>query len=217
MKKLSLLAALTIFTISASYAQAPKAQNSAQKQTRILIETEFGNMTAVLYNETPQHRDNFLKLVKQGWYNGSIFHRVIRNFMIQGGGKESQMNDPGYTIPAEINARYFHKKGALAAARKPDQVNPKKASSGSQFYIVQGQILKDQQLEMFEKQTNKIISPERKAAYKTIGGTPHLDEEYTVFGEVVSGLDVIDKIAAVQTGSGDKPVKEIKMKITVTK
>jgi peptidyl-prolyl cis-trans isomerase B (cyclophilin B) len=171
----------------------------------------------VLYNETPQHRDNFLKLIKQGWYNGSIFHRVIRNFMIQGGGKESQMNDPGYTIPAEINSRYFHKKGALAAARKPDQVNPKKASSGSQFYIVQGQILKDQQLDMFEKQTNKKISPEGRTAYKTAGGTPHLDGEYTVFGEVISGLDVIDKIAAVQTAAGDKPVKDVKMKITVIK
>ena len=174
-------------------------------------------MTAVLYNETPQHRDNFIKLVKQGWYNGSIFHRVIRNFMIQGGGKESQMNDPGYTVPAEINAKYFHKKGALAAARKPDQVNPQKASSGSQFYIVQGQILKDQQLDMFEKQTNKKLTPERRAAYKTIGGTPHLDNDYTVFGEVISGLEVIDKIAAVQTGSGDKPVKEVKMKISIVK
>ncbi|MFH1120580.1 MAG: peptidylprolyl isomerase [Bacteroidota bacterium] len=217
MKKLSLLAALTILAVTISYAQAPKAHTAAKKQTKILIETEFGNMTAVLYNETPQHRDNFLKLIKQGWYNGSIFHRVIRNFMIQGGGKESQMNDPGYTIPAEINAKYYHKKGALAAARKPDQVNPKKASSGSQFYIVQGQILKDQQLDMFEKQTNKKLSAEERTAYKTTGGTPHLDDEYTVFGEVVAGLDVIDKIAAVQTGPGDKPVKEVKMKITVIK
>jgi len=217
MKKLSLLSALLILAVTISVAQAPKAQTTAQKQTKILIETEYGNMTAVLYNETPQHRDNFVKLIKQGWYNGSIFHRVIRNFMIQGGGKESQMNDPGYTIPAEFNSKYFHKKGALAAARKPDQVNPKKASSGSQFYIVQGQVLKDQQLDMFEKQTNKKISAERRAAYKTVGGTPHLDDEYTVFGEVISGLDVIDKIAAVQTGSGDKPVKDVKMKITVIK
>ncbi|MBK6344885.1 MAG: peptidylprolyl isomerase [Bacteroidales bacterium] len=217
MKKLNLMSALLILAVAFTFAQSPKAQTSAQKQTRILIETEYGNMTAVLYNETPQHRDNFLKLIKQGWYNGSIFHRVIRNFMIQGGGKESQMNDPGYTIPAEINSRYFHKKGALAAARKPDQVNPKKASSGSQFYIVQGQILKDQQLDMFEKQTNKKISPEGRTAYKTAGGTPHLDGEYTVFGEVISGLDVIDKIAAVQTAAGDKPVKDVKMKITVIK
>jgi cyclophilin family peptidyl-prolyl cis-trans isomerase len=186
MKKLSFLIALFILAVSVSYAQAPKAKTDAPKQIKILIETEFGNMTAVLYNETPQHRDNFLKLVKQGWYNGSIFHRVIKNFMIQGGGQEAQMN-------------------------------PKKASSGSQFYIVQGQVLNDQQLDMFQKQTNKAISPERRATYKTIGGTPHLDDQYTVFGEVISGLDVIDKIAAVQTAAGDKPVKDVKMKITVIK
>lgn len=217
MKKLSFLIAIFILAVSVSYAQAPKANTPAQKQTKILIETEFGNMTAVLYNETPQHRDNFLKLVKQGWYNGSIFHRVIKNFMIQGGGQEAKMNDPGYTVPAEFVSKYYHKKGALAAARKPDQVNPKKASSGSQFYIVQGQVLNDQQLDMFQKQTNKAISPERRATYKTIGGTPHLDDQYTVFGEVISGLDVIDKIAAVQTAAGDKPVKDVKMKITVIK
>ncbi|PKP02592.1 MAG: peptidylprolyl isomerase [Bacteroidetes bacterium HGW-Bacteroidetes-9] len=217
MKKLSLLAATIFLAATFSFAQSAKTPTTVQKQTKILIETEYGNMTAILYNETPQHRDNFVKLVKQGWYNGSIFHRVIRNFMIQGGGKDSQMNDPGYTVPAEFVSKYFHKKGALAAARKPDQVNPKKASSGSQFYIVQGQILKDQQLDMFEKQTNKKISPERRAAYKTVGGTPHLDDDYTVFGEVISGLDVIDKIAAVQTAAGDKPVKDVKMKITVIK
>jgi peptidyl-prolyl cis-trans isomerase B (cyclophilin B) len=217
MKKLSILAAMLVFAVSVSYAQAPKAQTPEQKQTKILIETDFGNMTAVLYSDTPQHHDNFLKLVKQGWYNGSIFHRVIKNFMIQGGGQENKMNDPGYKVPAEIMPKYFHKKGALAAARQSDQVNPQKASSGSQFYIVQGQVLNDQQLDMFEKQTNKKIAPERRAAYKTIGGTPHLDDEYTVFGEVISGLDVIDKIAAVQTAAGDKPVKDVKMKITVIK
>lgn len=217
MKKLSMLAAIVFLVASFSFAQTAKTPSTAPKQTKILIETEYGNMTAILYNETPQHRDNFVKLVKQGWYNGSIFHRVIRNFMIQGGGQDSKINDPGYTVPAEFVSKYFHKKGALAAARKPDQVNPNKASSGSQFYIVQGQILKDQQLDMFEKQTNKKISPERRAAYKTVGGTPHLDDDYTVFGEVISGLDVIDKIAAVQTAAGDKPVKDVKMKITVIK
>ena len=212
-----MLAALIFFAASYSSAQTAKKQPAVKKQTQILIETEYGNMTAVLYNETPLHHDNFLKLIKQGWYNGSIFHRVIKNFMIQGGGQDSKVNDPGYTVPAEIVAKYFHKKGALAAARKPDQVNPAKASSGSQFYIVQGQILKDQQLQMFEKQTNKKISPEMRTVYTTIGGTPHLDGDYTVFGEVIKGLDVIDKIAAVQTGPGDKPVKDVKMKITVIK
>jgi peptidyl-prolyl cis-trans isomerase B (cyclophilin B) len=170
-------------------------------------------MTAVLYNETPLHRDNFIKLVNQGWYNGSIFHRVINNFMIQGGGKDDKMNDPGYKVPAEFVGKYFHKKGALAAARQPDQVNPEKASSGSQFYIVQGTVLTDAQL----NQSGKVISPERRAGYKTLGGTPHLDDDYTVFGEVIEGLDVVDKIAAVQTGPGNKPLKDVKMKITVIK
>lgn len=215
MKKLSILVSIILVAASFTFAQAPKAAATPQKQTKILIETEYGNMTAILYNETPQHRDNFLKLVKQGWYNGSIFHRVINKFMIQGGGQEGKMNDPGYTVPAEINPKYFHKKGALAAARKPDQVNPNKASSGSQFYIVQGQKMNDQQLGIFESQTKKTISPERRAVYKSIGGTPHLDDDYTVFGEVISGLEVVDKIAAVQTGPGDKPVKDVKMKITV--
>lgn len=215
MKKLSILVSIILVAASYSFAQAPKAATTPQKQIKILIETEYGNMTAILYNETPQHRDNFVKLVKQGWYNGSIFHRVINKFMIQGGGQDSKMNDPGYTVPAEINPKYFHKKGALAAARKPDQVNPNKASSGSQFYIVQGQKLNDQQLGIFESQTKKTINPERRAAYKSVGGTPHLDDDYTVFGEVISGIEVVDKIAAVQTGPGDKPVKEVKMKITV--
>lgn len=209
MKKTT-LAVLAILLCVATFAQTKPA-----KQTTILIETEYGNMTAVLYNDTPLHKDNFLKLIKQGWYNGSIFHRVINNFMIQGGGQGSSVNDPGYTIPAEFRQEYFHKKGALAAARKPDQVNPKKASSGSQFYIVQGMVLREPQMDIFEKQTGKKLTPERRKAYSTVGGTPHLDDDYTVFGQVIKGLEVIDKIAAVQTAQGDRPVKEVKMKITV--
>ncbi|MBW6492645.1 MAG: peptidylprolyl isomerase [Lentimicrobium sp.] len=217
MKKLGLIISICLLVVTTSFAQVQKSASSPEKQTKILIETEFGNMTAVLYNETPQHRDNFVKLVKQGWYNGSIFHRVIKNFMIQGGGHEANINDPGYKVPAEFVSKYFHKKGALAAARMGDQVNPQRASSGSQFYIVQGQVLNDQQLNTFEAQKKKTFSPERRAAYKTIGGTPHLDDEYTVFGEVISGLEVIDKIAAVQTGPGDRPVKDVPMKITLIK
>ena len=216
MKKISLFVVMMMISATAVFAQATKAP-AAAKQTKVLIETEFGNMTAILYNETPLHRDNFIKLANQGWYNGSIFHRVINNFMIQGGGKDDKMNDPGYTVPAEFVGKYFHKKGALAAARKPDQGNPQKASSGSQFYIVQGAVLNDQQLNSYQMQTNKTYSPERREVYKTLGGTPHLDDDYTVFGEVIEGLDVIDKIAAVQTGPGNKPLKDVKMKVTVIK
>lgn len=213
MKK-SILAVLAFFLIIAAFGQTKPSTSS--KPTTILIETEYGNMTAILYDDTPGHRDNFLKLIKQGWYNGSVFHRVINKFMIQGGGQGAK-NDPGYTIPAEIRTNHFHKKGALSAARQGDQVNPKKNSSGSQFYIVQGMVLQATQLDMFEKQTGKKVSPERRKIYTTIGGTPHLDDDYTVFGEVIKGLEVIDKIAAVQTGAGDRPVNDVKMKITVIK
>lgn len=211
MKKTALLSIIILMFLGVS------AQKKQAKPVTVLIETEYGNMTAVLYNDTPLHRDNFLKLTKQGWYNSSFFHRVINNFMIQGGGQDDNVTDPGYTVPAEFVPVHFHKKGALAAARKPDQVNPGKVSSGSQFYIVQGQVLNDQQLDMFEKQFNKKIAPERREVYKTQGGTPHLDDAYTVFGEVISGLEVIDAIAKVQTGPGDRPVKEVKMKISVLK
>ncbi|HLO92481.1 MAG: peptidylprolyl isomerase [Chloroflexota bacterium] len=214
MKRLVLAIAAILFSV-AIFAQTKPA--ASKKPVTILIETEYGNMTAVLYDDTPLHRDNFVKLIKQGWYNGSIFHRVINKFMIQGGGQEAKVNDPGYTIPAEFVPAHFHKKGALAAARKGDQINPKKASSGSQFYIVQGQVLNNQQLDIFEKQTGKKVSPERRKIYTTIGGTPHLDDDYTVFGEVIKGLEVIDKIAAVQTAAGDRPVKDVKMKITIIK
>ncbi len=211
MKKTTLAVIALLFFITAF------GQTKSTKPVTVLIETEYGNMTAVLYDDTPGHRDNFLKLVKQGWYNGSIFHRVINKFMIQGGGQEGKMNDPGYTIPAEFVPAHFHKKGALAAARKGDQVNPKKASSGSQFYIVHGMVMQPAQIDMFEKQTGKKVSAERRKVYSTIGGTPHLDDDYTVFGEVTKGLEVIDKIAAVQTAAGDRPVKDVKMKITVVK
>ncbi len=213
MKK-SILAVLMLFMVIAAIGQTKTPGTT--KPVTVLIETEYGNMTAILYDDTPGHRDNFLKLIKQGWYNGSVFHRVINKFMIQGGGQGSK-NDPGYTIPAEIKPNHFHKKGALAAARQGDQVNPKKNSSGSQFYIVQGMVLQPAQIDMFEKQTGKKVSAERRKIYSTIGGTPHLDDDYTVFGEVIKGLEVIDKIAAVQTGAADRPLKDVKMKITVVK
>jgi peptidyl-prolyl cis-trans isomerase B (cyclophilin B) len=185
------------------------------KQTKVLIKTSMGDMTAVLYNETPQHRDNFIKLIEEGWYEGSPFHRVINNFMIQGGQNADGRQDPGYTVPAEFVPGKFHKKGALAAARKGDQVNPEKASSGSQFYIVQGQVLNSQDLGMYESRYWIEMTDEQKKAYTTIGGTPHLDGSYTVFGEVIDGLEVIDKIATVKTDRANNPIEPVTMSISI--
>jgi cyclophilin family peptidyl-prolyl cis-trans isomerase len=187
----------------------------AQKMTKVLIHTDMGDIKVELYNDTPQHRDNFIKLVKSGFYNGSVFHRIIKGFMVQGGGAPAGKAEVTYRVPAEILPNHFHKKGALAAARQGDQVNPKKESSGSQFYIVQGEKYTDAQLTQFEAQMGKKFTPEQRAAYTTVGGTPHLDGGYTVFGQVIEGIEVVDKIAAVQTGAGDKPVKEIKMTMKV--
>ena len=189
-----------------------------QKETVVVIETNYGTIKAKLYNDTPLHRDNFIKLVKEGWYDGSPFHRVINNFMIQAGQNADGRLDPGYTIPAEFRENHFHKKGALCAARQGDQVNPKKASSGSQFYIVQGQGFDDKKLDFYEERLGKVFSAKQRQAYKTTGGTPHLDGDYTVFGEVVDGLDVVDKIAAVKTGYMDVPVEPVVInKITIEK
>lgn len=155
-------------------------------ETLAVIHTTYGDITVKLYNDTPLHRDNFIKLVNDGWYEGSPFHRVIKNFMIQGGHNKNGKVDPGYTIEAEILPNHTHKKGVLAAARLGDQANPEKRSSGCQFYIVQNE-----------------------------RGTPHLDGGYTVFGEVLMGLDVVDKIGNVQTGRGDVPVKAVTMTIEI--
>ena len=189
-----------------------------QKETIVVIETSMGTIKAKLYNDTPLHRDNFIKLVNEGWYTGSPFHRVINNFMIQGGQNADGRVDPGYTIPAEFRDNHFHKKGALCAARQGDQVNPQKASSGSQFYIVQGQVFDDKKLELYEERLGKIFSATQRQAYKTVGGTPHLDGDYTVFGEVTEGLDIVDKIARVKTGYMDVPVEPVTInKITIEK
>ncbi len=188
---------------------------TTKPETLIIIHTKYGDITAKLYNDTPIHRDNFIKLVKEGWYNGSPFHRVINGFMIQGGSNKDGRTDPGYTLEAEILPNHFHKKGAIAAARMPDNVNPRKRSSGSQFYIVQGQPVTDQYLNAVSAKTGHMFTKEQREVYKTIGGTPHLDGGYTVFGEVIMGFDVIDKIAAVKTDSGDKPVEEVDMNIEI--
>ena len=188
-----------------------------EKETLVLIKTTLGDITVKLYNDTPLHRDNFIKLINEGWYHNSPFHRVINNFMIQGGHNQDGRVDPGYTIPAEFRSNHIHKKGALAAARQGDQVNPKKASSGCQFYIVQGQVLTDAHIQMYTQRYGLKFTEEQIKAYTTVGGTPHLDGEYTVFGEVVEGLDVIDKIAKVKTGYMDVPVEAVTMSIEILK
>jgi peptidyl-prolyl cis-trans isomerase B (cyclophilin B) len=154
-------------------------------------------------------------LIQEGWYEGSTFHRVINEFMIQGGGSAKGEDDPGYKVDAEILPQFFHKKGVLAAARQGDNVNPERASSSSQFYIVQGKKFTDDDFAAVEARTEIPVPEEHREVYRTLGGTPHLDGAYTVFGEVTEGLDVVDKIAAVETGRGDKPVKDVKMSIKI--
>ena len=188
-----------------------------ETETKVIIKTTYGNMTVKLYNDTPMHRDNFIELIEKGWFNGSDFHRVIQNFMIQGGGGGNGQQDPGYTTPSEFRPNHIHKKGALSAARKGDQVNPNKESSGSQFYIVQGEPFNNSQLDSFCSKTKFVYTNKQREIYNTIGGTPHLDGGYTVFGEVVDGFEVIDLIAAVRTGYGDKPVTEVKMTMEIVK
>jgi peptidyl-prolyl cis-trans isomerase B (cyclophilin B) len=187
------------------------------------IETDYGTMVAKLYNGTPKHRDNFIKLAEDGFYDDLLFHRVMNRFMIQGGDPDSKgapageqlgSGGPGYTVPAEFTPRYVHKKGALCAARQPDQVNPQKASSGSQFYIVHGTAITEDNWPAYEQQ--KFYGSEQKNQYIDAGaGYPPLDGEYTVFGEVISGLEVIDQIAAVKVDPRNRPEEDVKMKVRV--
>jgi len=203
----------SFFALIMGFALLFSACNS-DKRTRVVIETEYGNMTAVLYDETPQHRDNFIKLANEGFYDDLLFHRIIKGFMIQGGDPDSKgaapeqrlgMGGPGYTVPAEFVDQHIHLKGALAAEKK---------SSGSQFYIVQGNPVQSAMLNS-PMLANKNYTDEQKQAYQEIGGTPQLDRDYTVFGMVEEGLDVIDKIIAVQTALGDRPLEDVKMKVKV--
>lgn len=235
---------------------------------QVLLQTNLGDITLRLYDETPQHRDNFLHLVREGYYNGTLFHRVIRDFMVQGGdpdsvnapaGKRLGTGGPDYTLEAEIHPALFHKRGALAAARQGDEVNPERRSSGSQFYIVWGQTYNDGQLRQMGKQLEMqrlqsifqtlaadhraeilqlrrernrtglqelqdrltaeaetkaktlgpVLTEAQMEAYSSVGGTPHLDGQYTVFGEVVEGLDIVDRIQQVETLSGDRPKADV--------
>ncbi|GET30370.1 peptidylprolyl isomerase [Prolixibacter sp. SD074] len=272
-RKIHFLLALTIlFLTSCSHS----GKTEKQKRPVVLIKTEYGDMKVLLYNETPQHRDNFLKLVKQGFYNGLLFHRVIPEFMIQGGDPQSRDAEPGqmlgnggpgYTLPAEFRPGFFHKKGALAAARLGDQANPEKRSSGSQFYIVEGKVFTPQALDsletmqtqreaqdiyhqLFMKKADSVrilqeqgkqieyadlldrlekqaqdsaalhpfhFAKQQRETYTAIGGVPHLDGNYTVFGEVIEGLNVIDSIAHVKTDDHDRPVKDVKMTMKILK
>ena len=224
-KKIVIFATFFLFTASALFSQTTGNENiNSKKNIYALIETSFGNMKVLLYEDTPLHRENFIKLVKNGFYDGLLFHRVINGFMIQGGDPSSRNaapgtmlgnGTPGYTIPAEFNPKHFHKKGAFAAARQGDNVNPMKESSGSQFYIVQGKVYNESIMQNMGAQMNKTFSKEQIEAYTTIGGTPWLDNDYTVFGEVVEGLDVIDKIAAVKCGPANRPVEDVKMTIKI--
>jgi peptidyl-prolyl cis-trans isomerase B (cyclophilin B) len=191
--------------------------------TRIKLTTDSGVIIIRLYDKTPKHRDNFVKLVNDHFFDSLLFHRVINQFMIQGGdplsknAPQGQMlgaGDIGYTIPAEFDTTLFHKKGALAAARTN---NPEKASSGCQFYIVQGKPYSDGELTSIEMQMGIKFSPQKRAVYKKLGGTPFLDMNYTVFGEVESGLEVIDKIASVPTAPGDRPIGDVRMYAQVIK
>lgn len=262
---------ISILLISCGSGTGKKsADEPHNRDSKLIIETDFGNMEVILYDKTPLHRDNFLKLVSEKFYDELLFHRVIENFMIQGGDPDSKnasqeeilgSGGPGYTIPAEFNEDIFHKKGAIAAARLGDNQNPEKESSGSQFYIVHGTVFTDEQLdriesqtnntklqnffsEIFEKEENEYIergeepdynliyeqarekaknkfsetdpfrfSEKARETYKTKGGSPHLDGSYTVFGEVVNGIDVIDKIASVPVDSNDRPLEDIHMNI----
>lgn len=243
--------------------------------SKVRISTQLGDIVVRLYDETPAHRDNFIKLAKEGFYDGTLFHRVIKDFMVQGGdpdskdapkGKQLGCGDAGYTLPAEFNPALFHKRGALSAARQGDQVNPERRSSGCQFYIVWGKTYKEGQMDQLARQSqmqalqsvfndlalqhrediirmrksrdnaglmalqdqleaeaNAIviekglgrISAEQKEAYTTIGGTPFLDGQYTVFGEVETGLEVVGKIQEVATDGNDRPLEDLKMNVTV--
>ena len=220
-----LISGFFLLTSIASFSQKEIRLKKKDRKRDVELITSMGSIVVRLSDSTPLHRDNFLKLVKQGYYDSVLFHRVINQFMIQGGDPDSKHAPPGtplgeggpsYTVPAEFRTTLFHKKGALAAARQGDDVNPQKASSGSQFYIVQGRTFTDGRMDTLETtrlKGRKIPANEREV-YKTIGGTPHLDQGYTVFGEVVKGLDVVDKIAAVPTSKGDdrdRPLQDVRI------
>lgn len=224
MHRILVLSGLIVVLIACN----PKLSNGLRKndlQKDVALVTDKGTLVIRLSDSTPLHRDNFLKLVKQHYYDSILFHRVIQKFMVQAGdpnSKRAKTGDalgeggPGYTVPAEFKPSLFHKKGVIAAARMGDDVNPQKASSGAQFYLVQGKAFTEAGLDSVEtfRLKGRKLPAEHRAAYKTIGGAPHLDQNYTVFGEVISGLPVIDSIAAVPTSGrngGDRPLQDVRI------
>jgi len=270
MKKIALLIGCTCLLVNMSF-------GLAENETKVQIETEFGNIKIKLFDETPLHRDNFIKLIHDGFYTDLLFHRVIQGFMIQGGDPDSKNAEPGkrlgagdlgYTIPAEFNPKFFHRRGVLAAAREGDNTNPEKRSSASQFYILQGRVFRPGELDtlqikleesrklnilqvrvkVIEPELNKLsaegrqdeiiarvnalkaevsaeaaqlppitLSEEQRKAYTTIGGYPSLDNNYTIYGEVIEGMEVVDKISSQATDQFNRPIKDIKFRITILK
>ncbi|HLO82027.1 MAG TPA: peptidylprolyl isomerase [Chitinophagaceae bacterium] len=210
-----------------AFAQDEVRIRKKDRKKDVMMITDSGTIILRLSDSTPLHRDNFIRLVKKGFYDSIAFHRVIRNFMIQAGNpltkRPNGADDAGYTLPAEIRPSLFHKKGALAAARMGDDVNPEKRSSGSQFYIVQGKVFTPAGLDSVEtfRLKGRKLPPAHREVYQTLGGAPHLDQNYTVFGEVVSGLEVVDKIAATKTTGregADKPLTDIRIvKVSLVK
>jgi peptidyl-prolyl cis-trans isomerase B (cyclophilin B) len=218
----SLLILLSVLLLLACNPKLSSGLRKNDLKKDVEMVTTKGTMIIRLSDSTPLHRDNFLKLVKQHYYDSILFHRVIKQFMIQAGDPDSKQakpgqvlgnGSPGYTIPAEFRQGLFHKKGVIAAARMGDNVNPTKASSGSQFYIVQGKVFNDSTLSDVER--NRLrgykIPAAHRQVYTTLGGVPHLDQNYTVFGEVIQGLPVIDSIAAVPTALGDRPLEDVRI------
>ena len=226
MLKSYLIPPIVYLMITFIFLSSPTYTQDAKSEHLIKIETSRGDMLIKLYNETPAHRDNMIKLIKEGFYKDQLFHRVIKDFMIQGGdphstgaekGQRLGTGSPGYTVPAEFNKDLIHKKGALAAARKGDSVNPEQASSGSQFYLVQGRVLTPEDIDLLTQRGVASFTEETAQIYMTLGGTPHLDGAYTVFGEVLEGLEILDTIASSQTDAYDRPIEDVIYSIRLIK
>ncbi len=226
MKKMYIISLIVSFMLSTLSNGLYAQRMEVQTEHLIKIETSLGDMIIKLYNETPGHRDNMIKLIHDDFYKDQLFHRVIGDFMIQGGdphsvgaekGQRLGTGGPGYTIPAEFNENLIHKKGALAAARQGDRMNPDKESSGSQFYLVQGRVYSPEELNLMGQKMMVNPSKEVSETYTTLGGTPHLDGSYSVFGEVVEGLEVLECIAAVDTDTYNRPLEDVVYSISLVR